>query len=183
MTDSLGGLAAPAAHRSADRPLRARAMDTIAFGGAIAGVLDISDAIVVTVIRGGQPARMLQGIASGLLGPAAFDGGTGTALLGLALHFVIAFGAATTYFLASRRLPFLLRRPWLSGAIFGLGVFFVMRYVVLPLSLVRTGPFPSWTSLFNQLAIHAVGVGLPIALMASRSARRASVSGREAIAG
>ena len=142
----------------------------ILVGGLVAGVLDITDALVFHGLRGVAPGRILQAIASGLLGRDAFDGGAATAALGLGLHFVIAFGAATVYGVASRRLSVLVERPWLTGPIFGLAVYAVMQYVVLPLSRFRPGP-PSppgsidW-GLVNLLAAHIFFVGLPIALAA-----------------
>ena len=153
--------------------MRARAGDTIVKGGLLAGVLDIADAIVVTIWRGGHPARMLQGIASGLLGPRAFDGGVGTVALGLALHFFIALSAACVFFATTRLFPSLLRRPILSGIAFGLGVWAFMRFVVIPLSLVRMG-HPPPILVANQLLTHSFGVGVPIAWMAARSAGRSS---------
>lgn len=150
---------------------RARAFDTIVLGGLTAGVLDIIDAIVVTWLAGRAPARMLQAIASGVLGPDAYAGGATTAALGLALHFFIACAAAATYFAGSRVLPSLLRRPLLYGPLFGLAVWAFMQQVVLPATFGRPSPIPPLPQLANQLAIHALGVGLPIALFASRSAR------------
>ena len=152
--------------------LRARPFDTIVLGGVTAGVLDILDAFVMTSLNGGTPARVLHAIASGVLGRAAYEGGAATAALGLALHFVIALGAATTFFAASRQWPALLRKPVASGLIFGLGVWVFMYYVVLPITFNRMTTLPSWPQLANQLGIHMLGVGLPIALLASRSARQ-----------
>lgn len=152
---------------------RARVFDTVVLGGLSAGVLDILDAFVVSGWRGVSPTRVLHYIASGAMGPGASHGGTLTAALGLALHFVIALGAAATYLAASRKLPVLLRRPITCGLAFGLAVWAFMRYVVVPLSLVRGGAdTPPLALLLNQLAIHALGVGLPIAMFAARSARR-----------
>lgn len=152
---------------------RARAFDTIVLGGLTAGVLDILDAFAVSGLRGLGPTRVLHYIASGVLGPSASQGGMMTAALGFALHFVIALGAAATYLAASRKLPVLVRRPVVCGLAFGLAVWAFMRYVVVPLSLVRGGAGAQPLMLvMNQLAIHALGVGLPIALFASRSAQR-----------
>ena len=150
----------------------------ILVGGLIAGVLDITDAIVFHGVRGVAPIRILQAIASGLLGRDAFAGGAATASLGLALHFVIALGAAAVYGVAGRRWPRLVDRPWLSGPAFGLAVYAVMQYVVLPLSRFRPGPSPPAGSLdwglVNLLAAHIFCVGLPIAL-AARWAQRPQV--------
>jgi hypothetical protein len=151
---------------------RARAFETIVLGGLTAGTLDIIDAFVVSGLRGVTPTRVLHYIASGVLGPSASEGGMLAAALGLTLHFVIALGAAATYLAASRTFPVLLRRPIVCGLTFGLAVWAVMRYVVVPLSLVRaSAAAPPLLLLMNQLGIHALGVGLPIALLASRSAR------------
>jgi hypothetical protein len=145
-------------------------LETILLGGGIAGVLDISDAVVVTLLLGGRPLRMLQGIASGLLGPRAFEGGLATSALGLGLHFFIALSAAAVFLAATRIWPWLLRRPIASGVAFGLCVWAFMRFVVIPLSLVRMG-HPGPLLVANQLFIHAFGVGVPIAWFAARSAR------------
>jgi len=149
--------------------MRNTTLKAILFGGAIAGVLDITDAIVMTLVAGGSPGRMLQYIASGLLGPSSFDGGTATMMLGLLCHFTIAFGAATVYVLASGRLPVLLERPIVCGLLFGIAVHLVMQNVIVPTSLVRVRTTSApWWSIANQYLIHMLGVGLPIALAARR---------------
>ncbi len=70
---------------------RSRAFPTIASAGLIAGILDIASACVIAEIKGTGSIRVLQGIASGLLGQRSFEGGMATAGLGLAIHFLIAF--------------------------------------------------------------------------------------------
>lgn len=150
-------------------PPRAAARHTILVGGGLAGLLDIAYALTVAWLGGGQPIRVLQAIASGVLGRDAFAGGVVTAALGLSLHFVIACGAAATFLAASRWWPWLLRRPLVAGPIFGLCVWAVMYQVVLPMTFGRPWSMPPALSLAGQLAIHALGVGLPIALAASRS--------------
>ncbi len=84
------------------------AVRAVVWAGFACGVLDITAALVVYGYFGLKPARLLQGIASGLLGPKAFEGGLAMALLGLLCHFVIAFGAAAVYSAASRAIPFLI---------------------------------------------------------------------------
>jgi uncharacterized membrane protein YagU involved in acid resistance len=148
---------------------RARA---VLYGGLTVGVLDILDAFIFFGVRNGAPpARILQSIASGLLGREAYRGGMATAVLGALLHFFIAFIVVLTYYFASRRVPALARRPWLYGPLYGLAVYVVMNYVVLPLSAAATGT-PSWPVLLNGLLIHALGVGLPSALFARRAMAR-----------
>jgi hypothetical protein len=145
----------------------------ILLGGLTAGILDITYAIVVSrLLRGTDAVTVLQSVASGLLGGSAYDGGAATAALGLFLHFVIAFTAAAVYVLASRRLPTLVRRPWLWGALYGMAVYLFMNFVVLPLSAFpHKLSFPPLV-LARGLAGHIVCVGLPIALAAASTLRR-----------
>jgi hypothetical protein len=111
---------------------------------------------------------VLQYIASGLLGPASFQGGATTAAFGLFLHFVIATGAAATFVFASFRLPALLRRPFLWGAIYGIVVLIVMNRIIVPMSLVRRAPFALDAGFVNLVFAHIFFVGIPIAFVASR---------------
>jgi uncharacterized membrane protein YagU involved in acid resistance len=102
-----------------------------------------------------------------LLGPKAFDGGLATALLGLLCHFVVAFGAATVYFLASRPVPILIERAVVFGALYGVAVYFFMNRIVLPLSAVAKQPF-SMKFMIIGVVIHIFCVGLPISLSVRR---------------
>src|SRR6187455_3597011 len=97
-----------------------RAFRAIAITGLIVGTMDITSAIVLTLFRGGTIMRLMQFIASGLLGKSAFQGGRATAALGLALHFLIAFGLVTVFYFASRKLAILRQRPVPSGIAYGL---------------------------------------------------------------
>src|SRR5713226_274768 len=85
--------------------------------GFACGFLDITAALVVYGFFGLKPMRLLQGIASGLLGPKAFSGGLATALLGLLCHFLIAFGAAAVYLVASWVASFLVEHAVVSGVL------------------------------------------------------------------
>jgi hypothetical protein len=101
-------------------PKEVRTMHPVLTGGIAVGILDILAAFVVRYGFGRvPPIRVLQGIASGVLGPSAFSGGVRTAVAGLALHFVIAFGVAAVYFAASRSWQFLVRHPVWSGIAYG----------------------------------------------------------------
>src|SRR5688572_9476708 len=102
----------------------------ILVGGLLAGILDLAAAIAITLYYQGSPVRMLQAIASGALGKAAFDGGIRTALLGVAFHFLIAFTAATVFYLASRKIRFLTEKPVVAGVLYGIAVYLFMFFVV-----------------------------------------------------
>ena len=135
----------------------------ILWGGLMCGVFDIVYAFLFFGRFGARPVRILQSIASGLLGRASFAGGLKTAALGLFLHFVISFGAATVYYLASRRLAFMVRNAVGAGLAYGVAVYVFMNYVVIPLSAVRQQPFNLAMFVINMIE-HMLLVGLPIAL-------------------
>lgn len=138
-------------------------------GGLVAGGLDILYAIVFWAVKRGVPAqRILQSVAAGLLGRASFDGGGRTAALGLALQFFIAVSMSVTYFVVSRRLPVLWQRPLACGTAYGLLLYAIMNYVVVPLSAALPGSKdPVWVTL--SIAVHMFLIGVPIALFTRRA--------------
>jgi hypothetical protein len=88
-----------------DLEARPCAKDTILLGGLAIGVLDFFDASLFFGLYSGAPfQRIWQGVASGLLGPRLRRaGGWNTALLGIGLHFVVAFCIATVYYFACEK--------------------------------------------------------------------------------
>src|SRR5258708_16937004 len=113
---------------------KSRALRAILLGGLIAGTLDISYACIFSYIRRGtSPVRVLQSVASGALGQSAFKGGAKTAALGLVFHFLIATIAAAVYYLASRPLSLLVNQAIICGPLYGVCIYLVMNFVVLPL--------------------------------------------------
>lgn len=149
-------------------------LGTILAAGLLAGVLDLAYLFAFLAIKFPplNAPRVLQGIAAGLLGrDAAMQGGAATAALGLALHFVIAVGAAVVFWAASRRLRFLTERWWIAGPLYGVVVWLVMNLVVLPLSATppRAFPPPSWAWI---LGAHVLAVGPPIAWVVGRGRAR-----------
>jgi hypothetical protein len=153
-----------------------RAFRAILLGGLVVGSLDIAYAIAFwAVARGTSPVRILQSVAAGLLGTEAFRGGMRTAFLGAVLHFTIALTIVAVYWLASRLWPALAQRPFLWGSLYGLGVYGVMNYVVIPLSAASRGRFfLPWVAL--SLIVHALLVGIPAALFARMAGSSGSQS-------
>jgi hypothetical protein len=144
----------------------------LAGGALIIGSLDIAYAIIFSAFRGFGPVRILQSVAAGLLGRAAFRGGVPTAMLGLALHYTISLGIVLVYWIMSRSLEVLTRRPVICGAIYGLLVYIVMNYVVIPLSATSRPRFLLLAFVCSVL-VHAFLIGVPAALFA-RAARTRS---------
>ena len=150
----------------------------ILYGGLIAGALDLLDAFVFFgFYSGARPMGILQSIAAGWMGRnPARAGGIPTAALGLVSHFMIATIIAAVFVLASRYID-TLRRHWvISGLVYGIAAYFVMTWVVVPLSNAGGGislslALPARPVMINGLLIHALGVGLPIAYFASRPSK------------
>jgi Na+/alanine symporter len=137
----------------------------IAAGGGIAGTIDLLQACILF------GWNIPLAIAGGLLGQAAFQGGVGTYVLGVVLHFFIAGSAAAVYYGASRKLTFLTEHPLVCGLFFGAAVEEVMRLIVLPLSALHArGPY-RLHDLILGLVVHMVVVGLPISFSVRRFAK------------
>ena len=134
----------------------------ILLAGLIAGTLDVGAA---AFINGRNPLVILLYIASGLLGKVSFQSGLPAVLLGLLLQWLMSLIIAAVYVLASNRFPEL-KPYWIAGGlVYGLGIFLVMNYAVVPLSEVARLPqFTAWTFGGNLLAM--LGFGLLVAFCA-----------------
>ena len=139
----------------------------IAGATLLVGTLDISDAFIFYRFRGVPPIRILQGIAGGIYGHAALGMGSRSALIGLICHFFIAFCATSVFLLAARKLP-LAHRPWLYGTLFGVVLYCVMNYIVLPLSKIGLRPMPPLIPFINGVAALIFCIGIPLAFIARR---------------
>ena len=139
---------------------------TIAVGGLSAGALDLSQAVILF------GAKVPLGIAAGLLGrEAAHAGGIPIYLLGVFLHFFIAFSAAAVYYAASRKLGFLKEHWLICGLFYGAVVDQVMTLIVLPFSALHArGPY-KLHDLILGILVHMVTVGLPISFSVRRFAK------------
>jgi Na+/alanine symporter len=145
----LGDSASPSSRKS-------NALLAICVGSGIAGTLDLLQACILF------GWKIPLAIAAGLLGRQAFQGGVGTYILGVLLHFFIACSAAAVYYAASRKLRFMTEHPLVCGLFFGIAVQEVMNLVVLPLSALHArGPY-KLHDLILGLLVHMVVIGLPI---------------------
>lgn len=146
------------------------ALAAIFWAGLICGTMDITAAFLTWWPQGIAPARLLKGIAGGLLGPQAYTAGWPVAFLGLACHFFIAYSAATVFYLASRRIGYMTLRPILSGVFYGVCVYVVMYWIVVPLSRLHRRPH-SVNATIIAIVTHIICVGLPISLTIRRFSR------------
>jgi hypothetical protein len=140
-----------------------RAFRAIAITVVIVGVLDLLSAFVIWWQRDVGLEQGLQSIAAGLLGAKSYKGGIATVLLGLMIHFFIVFVVVSILYLASRKIPFLTDQPLVSGVLYGIGVYLVMYWIVLPAA------FPTFRHRLSndliELAIHICLIGLPAAFL------------------
>ena len=144
----------------------------IAIATAIAGTLDILAAIISTLIAGKAPIHMLQSVASGPLGAVALTS-PAYAAAGLLTHFAIMACMVTAYMVVAQRSRLLLDRPILAGALYGILLWLVMYWVVMPLRF--HAPHPSQlVPIAKQLFSHIILVGIPIGLVARRYLRSQS---------
>jgi len=164
----LGSRNSPYARRPPIGNSSRSALAAIVLGGLIAGTIDIGAACL---INGRSVTFILQTIAGGLLAGRSHAGGTPTALLGLLLQELMGIIIAAIYVGAAAVLPSL-RRRWLAGGlVYGIVIFFVMNYVVVPLSAWKHHPhFSTRTFAANMAAM--LLFGLIIAWFARRCRER-----------
>jgi uncharacterized membrane protein YagU involved in acid resistance len=139
-------------------------------GGLIAGTVDIGAA---ALINQASPILILHYIAAGLLGRAALSGGVPVALLGLLLQWAMSLLIAAIFVLAAERMP-RLTRDWLPwGLAYGVGIFFVMNYIVVPLSAAMAKPHLPHFSIahFIENMLAMLLFGTIVAFFAHRGAR------------
>jgi hypothetical protein len=150
--------------------------------GMLTGIIDgLFSSVLSVVFYGSTVTRLFQGVAATLIGRPAFDGGTPTALVGVLMHFGVAFGWSAVFLTIvsrSRWMRRVLASPYgvvRVAALYGPFIWLVMSLVVIPL-LVHRAPaitFRWWV----QLLGHFPFVGLPIvAAFKSKSSEARSSS-------
>ena len=139
---------------------------TIAIAGAVAGAIDLGFNTVKALSAGTSVLRPWKGVAAALLGKdAIIRGGDAMAVVGLGLHFLITIGAAAIYYLAAKRLGWLIRHRFLSGLVFGTLFFLVLNYVILPLTVIGHPLYTGAQTIAIAIPSHIIMIGLPISLI------------------
>ncbi len=136
--------------------------------GILTGIVDgLFSSILSAVFYGSTVTRLWQGVAATLLGSAALNGGMRTALVGVLMHFAVAFGWSAVFLLLVTRwraFQRLVESPYgvmKAAALYGPLVWMVMSLAVIPL-LVQRPPaitFRWWVQFFGHIPF----VALPIA--------------------
>ena len=151
--------------------MRKPAAVAILVGGLIAGVFDLTYALVFSALHKVPAIKVIQSVASGLLGNDAFNGGLSTAILGVILHFFIAFLWAAIFYMLSRKIPFLIQHAVVSGLLYGAIIYVVMYKIVLPISAYPININFTLSRVIINLIAHMLLIGLPIALVGRFSNR------------
>lgn len=134
------------------------------------GTLDMIFATTFWMLHDVAPVRVMQSVASGLIGRLAYAGGMATAMLGLGLHFLICLVMVLIYNMLALHVHWLLHHPWRAGPLYGLVLYLCMTFVVLPLS-AAAAPSTRLDWIVGSVLGHVLLVGLPCALLV-RAAHR-----------
>jgi hypothetical protein len=141
-------------------------LKTILWIGLVAGTLDIAENLVFSQVRGVTPWRVFQYIASGLMGRQAFESGWASVLLGIGLHYIIALIWTAVFYVMARKFAIIMRRPVLSGLLYGAVVYLIMNFIIVPLSGVPHPLRPvTLVSRINAVLALLICIGLPISLL------------------
>ena len=136
--------------------------------GVIVGTLDILSAFIYYFIKTGKnPLNILLFIASGLFGKEAFTGGNMMMMLGLILHYFIAFAFTIFFFWIFPRIKGFANNKLLTGIVYGIFIWVVMNLAVVPLSNISSRPFDVTNAIIN-VVILIVCIGIPLSYLASR---------------
>ncbi|MBD9378928.1 hypothetical protein [Pseudoxanthomonas sp. PXM04] len=129
----------------------------VGLGALVAGMADLVFAMGFWWISHGvPPMRILQSIAAGWYGEASFTGGVQTAGVGAVSHFAIMFLFVAAYRQMATRVTLLRQRPFAMGAVYGLFLYLLMNFVVLPLSAAGMASFKDAGWVAASVAIHAL---------------------------
>jgi hypothetical protein len=150
---------------------------TIILAAFLAGLLDLVAAIIVYSIFLDKTTALtiLQSVASGVFGKAAYSGGIKMAVYGVVLHFVISIAFTVFYFYIYPRISFLRQERILSGFVYGIFIWLVMNLIVLPIAFSGVFPNDILSSLIG-IAILVIAVGIPISLIAHFYFNRTSLN-------
>jgi hypothetical protein len=148
--------------------MKSSLMYGVAVGTVAVALLDATDGVVYFWLTAHlNPIEVLQYIASGAFGAAAYRGGLATAFAGLVFHFIISFAAVTVFASLYARLRVVRNHAPAVGLAYGAAVWCFMNLIVLPLSAVTPTALGA-LSVIHGLIGHALFVGLPAALSMRR---------------
>ena len=142
----------------------------IVLSALLVGTLDILAAFTDFYLSSGKnPLTIVSKfIASGVLGKEAMQGGTGMIVLGLFLHYVIATLFTLFFFFIYPRIPFLQRNWMVTGLLYGVFIWAMMRFVVVPISNTPPQKPLQLVNALKSCGILVFMIGMPLAFIASK---------------
>jgi hypothetical protein len=142
---------------------------TVLLAWLLVGTLDITSATINFLVQGGtNPVNILVYISSAIFGPQAKEiGPPSMAILGLFLHYVVAFIWTCIFFVLYPRISAMSKNRVVTGIAYGYFMQMMMQFVVVRLSNTAKGPFHIKGFLING-AILCVAIGIPLSFIAYR---------------
>jgi len=143
-------------------------LNSLAKAGLLVGCFDAMAASIYSyALAGSTPDRVFCYVASGVFGQDAFAGGLPIAAMGLLFHFIVAMGWTALFFVVLPKISFFSSNKFAAGAVYGIFIWIMMNFVVVPLSNVPPGPFHfTWKTLI-MIGIHMFVIGVPISYFAN----------------
>ena len=139
----------------------------------LTGTLDAFVAILISYKI--PPAVIFKFIASGWFGREAMSGGTSMVLWGLIFHYLIAAFFTVTLFWLYPLIAKVLKNKYLISIIYGLAIWVVMNYIVLPMTNIpKSHGHLELISLLKGIAALIICIGLPVALIADHEMAKTS---------
>jgi len=137
-------------------PIRAILLATL-----IAGVLDASGAMIHFKINvpNANPLLIWRGVAGGAFGDTARSGNLFPwVIVGILFHFLIVFLFASFFFFIYPKIKALQKNSIIVGLLYGIFIWTVMNFLVLPLSNIRSQN-KMWAIVNTNGKLHAVFQG------------------------
>ena len=145
---------------------------TILILGLLVGTLDILSAIIDYYLSSHKnPVVIFKYIASAAIGNSAFTGGAGIILLGLLLHYFIAFFFTIFFLWLYTQTNILPGNRLLTGIAYGTFIWIIMNLIVVPLSCAPESTFQFFKFLKSILILICM-IGLPLAFLTGRFLKR-----------
>ncbi|TLY49510.1 MAG: hypothetical protein E6K53_13480 [Gammaproteobacteria bacterium] len=153
-----------------------KALKAILYGGLIAGTIDVFAPEIIHFIKTQawiSPLAVMRYIAGGVVGlDIARVGGVPVAAFGMLMQLLMSVLIAMIFVIAAVRMRWLARNWIAAGFVYGTIVFFVMNWVVVPLSMIGKAPqMDTYDFVANLVAMWLLG--LIIAYFAQRNLGRA----------
>jgi hypothetical protein len=132
------------------------------------GTLDILAAFLLYFLQTGKnPVGILNFIASGIFGKAAFSRGNLMPMAGLFFHYVIALAFTVFFFMIFIKLNKILKNKLLIGIIYGVFIWVVMNTIIGPLSNIPKRSFDMINAILNILILITC-MGIPLSFIVAK---------------